>query len=221
MVQLIIIPVERKWGGIFLIHGFSLTRDLTNRYFARGQNTLKREEGAMRKASLTSLLFMAFAGAFIANQALAQTYNLKADLDSLQEVPPNETLGSGSADLTLNAAAGTITIDAGTGEYSNLLVGATSVRIQDAAPTANGPTLVSLTLDTPGNTSGTFSGGGTLTSGGIAAALIGNTYINITDPQFPSGEIRGQIVLVPEPGTLALLGGAGLLALRRPRKRSA
>jgi len=32
-----------------------------------------------------------------------------------------------------------------------------------------------------------------------------NTYINITDSVFPSGEIRGQILAVPEPGSFAVL----------------
>jgi hypothetical protein len=165
------------------------------------------------------LLVVAFAGLFVANRASAQTYQLDANLDPFQEVPPHNTPGYGSADLTLDAGAMTVTINAGTGLYADLLAGATSVVIQDAPVTMNGPTIVSLTLDTYGNTSGTFSGGGSLTNQQVMDMLGGNTYINIRDSVYPSGEIRGQIFAVPEPGSLAILGGVGLLAMRRRRAR--
>jgi hypothetical protein len=162
-------------------------------------------------------LAVAFAGLFVANRALAQTYQLTAELDPFQEVPPHNTPGYGSADLTLDAGAGTLTINANTGLYADLLAGANTVRLQDAAVGVNGPTLGLFNLDTPGNTTGTFSGSiGSLTAGQISDVLAGNTYINITDPVYPSGEIRGQIE-VPEPGSLAVLAGVGLLAMRRRR----
>ena len=58
-------------------------------------------------------------------------------------------------------------------------------------------------------------GNGTTLAAEIPNLLAGLTYINFHTIQFGGGEIRGQIV-VPEPGTLALLGLAlGALALRR------
>jgi hypothetical protein len=75
--------------------------------------------------------------------------------------------------------------------------------------------------DAISNTSGTFSGSVTgLTAGQVTDVLAGNTYLNITDSVFPSGEIRGQIYTVPEPGSLAVIGGVGLLAMRRRRARA-
>jgi hypothetical protein len=93
--------------------------------------------------------------------------------------------------------------------------------LQDAAIGANGPTIFLFNLDTPGNTSGTFSGGGGLLASQIADVQNGNLYVNITDSVFPSGEIRGQIELVPEPATFALMGTGflGLLAMRRQNLR--
>jgi len=147
--------------------------------------------------------------------ALSQAQSYDANLDPFQEVPPHNTPGYGSADLTLSGT--TLSITASTGIYADLLAGATVVRLQDAAVGANGPTVFTLTLDTPGNTSGTFSGSGTLTAGQITDLNAGNLYLNIADSVFPSGEIRGQIAAVPEPSTLALVasGSLALLAKRR------
>jgi hypothetical protein len=157
---------------------------------------------------------------FPVSQAQAGTITFDANLDPFQEVPPHNTPGYGSADLTLDTGTGTVTITAGTGSYSDLLAGALNVRIQDAAVGMNGATILSLTLDTPGNTSGTFSGSGAITSDQITDMEAGNTYINITDSVFPSGEIRGQILASsPEPASAALLclGMVGL-AIRRFRR---
>jgi hypothetical protein len=164
-------------------------------------------------SSLLRLIAVAFAILIVANRSSAQVVHFDVYLDPFQEVPPHNTPAYGSADLTLDVAAAKVSVDAGTGNYADLLAGATSVRIQDAAVGMNGPTIVSLTLDTPGNTTGTFSGSGTLTPTQITDMLAGNTYINIADSVFPSGELRGQIV--PEPGSLALLAATSLLAMRR------
>jgi hypothetical protein len=152
--------------------------------------------------------------------ARAQLFD--ANLDPFQEVPPHNTPGYGSADFSFNPTTLTLSVTDGTGLYSDLLAGATTVKVQDAAVGANGPTAIVLTLDTPGNTSGTFSGSGTLSSAQAADLNAGNLYVNITDSVFPSGEIRGQILLVPEPSIGALMFGAlGLIAWRLCARRVA
>ena len=51
----------------------------------------------------------------------------------------------------------------------------------------------------------------------IPNILAGRSYINFHTIQFGGGEIRGTLVVVPEPSAVALLGGVGLLAMRRRR----
>ncbi len=103
----------------------------------------------MRQTSLLRLLAIALAGLFVTNRASATTYALDANLDPFQEVPPHNTPGYGSADLTLDDSAATLTINASTGIYADLLAGATTVRLQDAAVGASGPTIGTFNLDTP------------------------------------------------------------------------
>lgn len=141
--------------------------------------------------------------------------NFDANLDGLQEVPPNASPGYGSADFTL---VGTnLSVDAGTGSYVDLLGNTLTAQIRDAAVGVNGPLVFTLTLDNPGTTTGSFSGSGVLTTPQITDLDAGNLYLNITSNVFPSGEIRGQILPVPEPTTLALagMGTLALLAVRR------
>lgn len=51
-----------------------------------------------------------------------------------------------------------------------------------------------------------------------AQLLAGDWYVNIHTQNFGAGEIRGQVIVTPEPSSLALLGFAGLLAARRRRR---
>jgi hypothetical protein len=52
----------------------------------------------------------------------------------------------------------------------------------------------------------------------IAALNSKNAYANIHDANFPAGEIRGQIVVTPEPSAL-LMFGTGLIAAVRVVRR--
>jgi hypothetical protein len=54
----------------------------------------------------------------------------------------------------------------------------------------------------------------------IPFILAGNSYINFHTTQFGGGEIRGTLFVVPEPGTMALLG-LGLFGLIGVRRKSA
>ena len=72
-----------------------------------------------------------------------------------------------------------------------------------------------------GVNSGNYSNGAgltTFTAPQMADLINGLYYVNIHSTFRPGGEIRGQILLVPEPSTAALVGlGIGLLAVVRRR----
>jgi CHRD domain len=149
-------------------------------------------------------------------QARGATIMLEANLDGLQETSPNGSPGFGSVDVNLDTITGAVSVTSGS--YQGLLGSSFSVSLcGPAAPGVTGPKFFPLTLDSPGAMTGTISGGGTLPAGNINDAINGNTYINIFTNVFLSGEIRGQLIAVPEPATLMTFAAAGGLLLRRRR----
>jgi len=147
--------------------------------------------------------------------AVANAQIYEANLDGLQEVPPNASPAFGLGDFSLSGTTFSVT----SGSYQDLLGNSAAITLNDAAPGFNGPVVFNLTLDTPGATTGTFSGSGTLSAGQIIDLNAGNLYVNIRSQVFPSGEIRGQIVPAPEPATMALTGAASLILLAMRRRR--
>jgi hypothetical protein len=72
---------------------------------------------------------------------------------------------------------------------------------------------------TAGVEADTLIGSATISNAFATELLGGLWYINIHSNLHSGGEIRGQVTLVPEPGTLLLLaGGISLLAMRRPAR---
>lgn len=65
--------------------------------------------------------------------------------------------------------------------------------------------------------------GGTNLTSNLPSILAGQSYLNFHTVQFGGGEVRGQILYVPEPSTLVLLGTAtlGLAGWVRYRRKEA
>jgi len=184
------------------------------------------DSGCFMKKALTLLLTLAAVAV-----ASAQT-QYTISLDAAQDGGGART-GSGSGTLTLNGNI--LTFDGAGIPWSGLSANSTAAHIH--GPSGPFPAtgsvrydLVALGNTVVGGTSGTISGSVTLTdpppSGGaysLASQLadLNNSlwYINVHSSAFPGGEIRGVIVPVPEPSTLALLGlGAATLVWRLRRK---
>jgi hypothetical protein len=179
-----------------------------------------------------------------ATSATILTYD--ANLDGPSESPPNASPGTGFATATYDTSAHTLGLNI---TFSGLL-GTTTASHIHAATASPGTGTAGVATTTPyfagfplGVTAGVYvntldltqasswnpsyitANGGT-TAGAeaaLAAALAGDkAYLNIHTTVVPGGEIRGFLVLVPEPSSLALLslGGLALTLARRKAQRS-
>jgi len=159
--------------------------------------------------------------AAIALPSSATVWVLTATLTGSQEVPPVSTTAYGQAIMSYDDVS----------KLFNLAVYEVGIPQSDivaahihvGAPGVNGPVIYNLGGGASWSGSGVifarFITGGLFPAAYEADLLAGNTYINIHTPAHPGGEIRGQLIPVPEPATIAGLGvGVGLLALRRRRR---
>jgi hypothetical protein len=149
----------------------------------------------------------------LAQSAAAQT-TFDAFLTGTSEVPPNASPGTGFGTVLLNAAQNQITCDE---NWSGLTAPATASHIHGpAAPGTNAPVLFPFS-GVPAATSGSIpTQSFAITPAQVSDLFAGLYYMNVHTSNFPGGEIRGQLIIVPEPSTALLLGlGAGSILLKR------
>jgi hypothetical protein len=139
----------------------------------------------MRKVGLISASLFT-AATLVGTQALAEETKFMAMLAGAEEVPPVETGGTGTANVTWNSETKELSW---TIEFSGLSGPANAAHFHGPAdPGANaGPVVGIEDLESPSE--GTVA----LTDEQAADLAAGKWYVNIHTEAHPDGEIRGQV----------------------------
>jgi len=142
-----------------------------------------------RRVVVLAVCASAIAGWAVLAKAAPESF--KVALSGAQQVPPVETSGSGTADLTYDPATRMLTWNI---TYSGLSAPATMAHFHGpAAAGANGP--VTVWLSNKGSPAESpIKGEATLTPEQAAQFTAGQWYINVHTSAHPAGEIRGQVM---------------------------
>lgn len=197
----------------------------------------------MIRQNLLRCCSIALAFAVPMASASAALVQFSATLRGTNVNPANNSPAIGSMIITLDDVANTLTIN---GSFSGLTDIATRANIHAPAGVGvnAGPAIGSFTvvgfpiavtsgstnpnavtdLNNPADYNVLFftNNGGTVATvraAFLTALYAGNSYFNVETPPFPGGEIRGQLIAVPEPSTYAMVGVASLLFAARCRWR--
>jgi hypothetical protein len=198
----------------------------------------------MRRITLLVLVLVALTS----GRAVAAPITYIAYLNGPSEAPPNASPGTGTALVTIDAVAHTMSVNANfedligltTASHIHVINGPGDANLADTAgPVATTtPSFVGFPL---GVSAGTFdntlnmtlassyrggfisdSGGTTATAEAALFAAIaeGRAYFNIHTNIFGGGEIRGFLQPVPEPAALLIFSIGAAAVLRRSRQAS-
>jgi hypothetical protein len=192
-------------------------------------------------SNMKKWIALAFLGLALAVPAQAMIFT--GSLTGTNEIPPNDSPGTGFVTVTMDLDLHTLRIEA---SFQDLLGTVTAAHIHccttDAMPNVSPATQVPSFVNFP---SGVMAGSYDMTfdttqastwnaafvtaNGSVAGAetaffdgmMDGNAYFNIHTTSFGGGEIRANLVPIPEPSTYALLlaglAVVGGVATRRRR----
>ena len=135
-----------------------------------------------------ALAVLACAGAIaFASPSMADMMKMKASLKGANEVPPTQTSGSGSVDVTYDSASKKLSWKL---SYSGLSGPATAAHFHGPAEAGKN---AGVAVPIPGAANSPVEGSATLTDAQAADLLAGKLYVNIHTAANPGGEIRGQV----------------------------
>src|SRR5215467_2437761 len=142
----------------------------------------------MTKASQHFSLIVLACGISLACAApsLAAMVDLKADLKASNEVPPNESTGTGSVTATFDTDSNKLSWK---GAVSGLSGPVTAAHFHAAEAGRNGAVAIVII----GVDKGSFEGSATLTDTQAEDLIADKWYVNIHTATHKAGEIRGQV----------------------------
>ena len=117
---------------------------------------------------------------------MAEMVKMKATLDAAQEVPPNDSAGKGTADVTFDTESKKLDW---TLEYSGLTGDASAAHFHGPAD-AGANADVAVPIEDPEKRR---EGHGNADRCQAADLMAGKYYINVHTAAHPDGEIRGQV----------------------------
>ena len=168
---------------------------------------MKKTSWLLMAAVCASFVLFAFAPGAKADQIV-----FTASMSGLNENPPNNTSGTGFAEVTLDTVLDTITVNL---TWSGLTGPAAAGHIHGPAPAGtNAPVLFPFAITN--TVSGTFNGIFAIDALQISWLEDGLLYTNLHTSLFPGGEIRGQLMETPVTATpeassmLLLAAGLGI-----------
>ncbi len=145
--------------------------------------------------SLSQRVFMVFSGLALAGTlsfAQAAPVSFQVPLNGAQQVPPVQTPGSGSADLTYDPSTRVVTWKV---SFSGLSSPATMAHFHGPAPAGkNAGVKVWISQKGTMDVTSPLSGQATLSPEDAKLFEAGDLYINVHTKNNPNGEIRGQVV---------------------------
>jgi hypothetical protein len=121
----------------------------------------------------------------IAVPAIAEVVNLKSSMNASNEVPPNQSKGTGTLTATYDTSSKKLSWK---GNYSGLSGPATAAHFHSGEAGKNGGVAVPISPS-----SSPFEGSATLTDAQAAELLAGKWYVNVHTDANKGGEIRGQV----------------------------
>ena len=141
----------------------------------------------VRGSSLTALVCIAVFA--LASSSIAATIKLKAELKASNEIPPNDSKGTGSVDITFDEATKKLTWK---GTYANLTGPASASHFHGPAQAGKNAGILIPIFVAPASQS-PFEGSAVLTDEQVGYLNAGMLYVNIHTNANKAGELRGQV----------------------------